>query len=165
FQEHRVVEIKGEEFVTGLVIESLPTGERQEFAVEGVFVEIGLVPNTDFLRGFIALNERGEVVIDRDCQTSVPGVFAAGDVVEGLDKQIVISAGQGARAALSAYRYLIESGRLSARGVSSTTPWAGEREGVELPAQEPDSGGAVIEEELTTPPGESPKDRLIKEGG
>jgi alkyl hydroperoxide reductase subunit F len=115
YQQHKVVEIKGEQFVNGIVIESLQTGEQKELAVEGVFVEIGLVPNTDFLRGFIELNERGEIVVDRGYRTSVPGVFAAGDAVEGLDKQIVISAGQGAQAALSAYRYLVESGRLEER--------------------------------------------------
>jgi len=115
YQEHRVVKIDGDKSVNGIVVESLGTGERRELPVEGVFVEIGLIPNTDFLRGFIALNERGEVVVDRNLQTSVPGVFAAGDVVEGLDKQIVISAGQGAQAALAAYRYLVESGRLGER--------------------------------------------------
>jgi len=115
YQQHKVVEIKGEGFVNGIVIESLQTGEQKELAVEGVFVEIGLVPNTDFLRGFIELNGRGEIVVDRGQRTSVPGVFAAGDAVEGLDKQIVISAGQGAQAALAAYRYLVESGKLEER--------------------------------------------------
>jgi len=127
YQEHKVVKIEGDKFVDGLVIEALKTGERKELAVEGVFVEIGLIPNTDFLRGFVELNERGEIIVDKGYQTSVPGVFAAGDVVEGLDKQIVISAGQGAQAALSAYRYLIESGRL------------GERELVEPPTREAES--------------------------
>ncbi len=115
YQGHRVVEIWGDQFVKGLVIEARQTGERKELAVEGLFVEIGRTPNTDFLRGFIALNEQGEIIVDRDFKTSVPGVFAAGDVIEGLDKQIVISAGQGAQAALSAYRYLLESGKLEER--------------------------------------------------
>lgn len=114
-QQHRVLEIKGERFVKGLVIESSESGQRRELAVEGIFIEIGRVPNTDFLRGFLELNERGEIIFDGACRTSVPGVFAAGDVVAGLDKQIVIAAGQGAQAALSAYRYLIESGRLRER--------------------------------------------------
>jgi len=110
YQQHRVVEIKGKEFVSSIMIESLQSGERKELAVEGVFIEIGTVPNTDFVKGFLELNSRGEIVVDRETfQTSVPGVFAAGDVVEGLDKQIVIAAAQGAQAALSAYRYLIEA--------------------------------------------------------
>jgi len=120
YQEHKVVEIKGDKFANGLVIEALKTGERQELAVEGIFVEIGTVPNTDFLRGFVELNKRGEIIVDKSYQTSVPGVFAAGDVVEGLDKQIVISAGQGAQAALSAYRYLIESGKLVERELAAS---------------------------------------------
>ncbi|MFQ6033254.1 MAG: FAD-dependent oxidoreductase, partial [Candidatus Bipolaricaulia bacterium] len=112
-----------------LVIEALKTGERKELPVEGVFIEIGLIPNTDFLRGFIELNRRGEIVVDRNYQTSVPGVFAAGDVVEGLDKQIVISAGQGAQAALSAYRYLVESGRLGERELAAPPGVEAERGG------------------------------------
>ena len=112
YQEHRVVEIRGDKFVKGIVIESLKTGGREELAVEGVFIEIGNLPNTEFLRGFLELNDRGEIIYDGAYRTSVPGVFAAGDVLAGLDKQIVIAAGQGAQAALSAYRYLVERGRL-----------------------------------------------------
>jgi alkyl hydroperoxide reductase subunit F len=115
YQEHKVVEIKGDRFVKGLVIESSKSGQREELAVEGVFVEIGNVPNTEFLRDFLKLNERGEIVFDGACRTSVSGVFAAGDVVAGLDKQIIIAAGQGAQAALSAYRYLVESRKLKDR--------------------------------------------------
>ncbi|MCR4404760.1 MAG: FAD-dependent oxidoreductase [Candidatus Acetothermia bacterium] len=121
YQEHRVVEIKGDQFVNGLLIERLKSGKREELEVEGVFVEIGNIPNTDFLRGFLKLNERGEIIFDGACRTSVPGVFAAGDVVAGLDKQIVIAAGQGAQAALSAYRYLVESGKLVERGLEESS--------------------------------------------
>jgi alkyl hydroperoxide reductase subunit F len=112
YQEHRVLEIKGDRLVRGLVIESLKSRRQEELAVEGVFIEIGNLPNTEFLRGFLELNERGEIVYDGACRTSVPGVFAAGDVVAGLDKQLILAAGQGAQAALSAYRYLMESGKL-----------------------------------------------------
>lgn len=126
YQQHRVVEIKGREFVSSIVIESLQTGEQEELAVEGVFIEIGTVPNTDFVRDFVELNHRGEIVVDRRTfQTSVPGVFAAGDVVEGLDKQIVIAAAQGAQAALSAYRYLIETGKLEERELTTRAPRGG----------------------------------------
>lgn len=112
YQEHRVLEIKGERLVKGLVIESLKSGKQEELEVEGVFIEIGNLPNTEFLRGFLKLNDRGEIIYDGTCRTSVPGVFAAGDVVAGLDKQLILAAGQGAQAALSAYRYLVEMGRL-----------------------------------------------------
>jgi len=115
YQKHRVVEVKGNKFVTGIVIEDMEKNESRELRVDGMFVEIGLVPNADFLSGFLELNNRGEIVVDEEMRTSVSGVFAAGDVINRVDKQIVISAGQGAKAALSAYRYLVEGGKLEAR--------------------------------------------------
>ncbi len=115
YQQHRVVEVKGDKFVNALVIEDMNSGKKKELRVDGVFIEIGLVPNSDFLNGFLEINNRGEVVVDEEMRTSVPGAFAAGDVINRTDKQIVISAGQGAKAALSAYRYLVEGGKLEAR--------------------------------------------------
>ncbi len=115
YQEHKVLEIRGDRSVSGLVIESLKSERKEELEVEGVFIEIGNIPNTEFLQGFLELNDRGEIIYDGACRTSIPGVFAAGDVVAGLDKQLIIAAGQGAQAALSAYRYLVESGRLERR--------------------------------------------------
>ena len=73
----------------------------------GVFVQIGLVPNTEFLKGTLELSKFGEIVIDAKCHTSLPGVFAAGDVTTVPYKQIVIAAGEGSKAALSAFDYLI----------------------------------------------------------
>jgi len=99
-----IKEIKGEQFVNGLIV-STPTGER-ELAVEGVFVEIGQVVNSDFLKDLVALSPVGEVVIDEHNATSCPGIFAAGDVTTVPFKQTVISAGEGAKAALAAYNYL-----------------------------------------------------------
>lgn len=96
--------IQGEQFVSGLIV-STPTGER-ELAVEGVFVEVGQVVNTQFLQSLVQLNETGEIVIDQNNQTSHPGVFAAGDVTTVPFKQTVISAGEGAKAALAAYNHL-----------------------------------------------------------
>ena len=122
YQQHKVVEVHGDKFVTGLVIEDMTSGERKELRVDGVFIEIGLIPNSDFLKGFVEINSRGEVVTDMQMQTSVPGVFAAGDVIDRSDKQIVISAGQGARAALAAYRYLVEGGKLEGRDVTVPPP-------------------------------------------
>jgi alkyl hydroperoxide reductase subunit F len=72
-----------------------------------VFVQIGLVPNTEFLKGTLELSKFGEIVIDAKCHTSLPGVFAAGDVTTVPYKQIVIAAGEGSKAALSAFDYLI----------------------------------------------------------
>ncbi|HPU16357.1 MAG TPA: FAD-dependent oxidoreductase, partial [Polymorphobacter sp.] len=73
----------------------------------GIFVQIGLVPNTEWLKGVVALSPRGEIEIDARCATSVPGVFAAGDVTTVPYKQIVISMGEGSKAALSAFDHLI----------------------------------------------------------
>jgi len=71
-----------------------------------VFVEIGQVPNTKFVKNLVKLNEWEEIIIDKDNMTNVPGIFAAGDVTDVKEKQIVISAGEGAKAVLSAWNYL-----------------------------------------------------------
>lgn len=77
-----------------------------ELPVEGVFLEIGLTPNSAPLRDLVALNKKGEVIVDKNQATSVAGLFAAGDVTDEIDKQIIIAAGAGAKAALAAERYL-----------------------------------------------------------
>lgn len=99
-----VKEIKGNQFVNAVVVDT-PNGE-QELAVEGVFVEIGQQVFTDFVKELVALNSVGEIVVDNFNQTSRPGIFAAGDVTTVPFKQTVISAGEGAKAALAAYNYL-----------------------------------------------------------
>jgi len=83
------------------------SGEDHRLDVEGIFVQIGLLPNTDWLKGTVELSKMGEIVIDARGQTSVPGVFAAGDCPTVPFKQIVIAAGAGATAALSAFDHLI----------------------------------------------------------
>lgn len=96
-------EIKGDKFVEGLLYEDLKTGETKELKVSGVFVNIGRIPNTSFLKDFVDLNERGEIVIDSKTNTtSRPGIFAAGDVTDVKFKQFVIAAAEGAKAVLSA---------------------------------------------------------------
>lgn len=84
-------------------------GEVKHIELEGVFVQIGLVPNTEWLKGSVALSRYGEIEIDARGQTSIPGVFAAGDVTTVPYKQIVIAAGEGSKAALSAFDYLIRT--------------------------------------------------------
>ncbi|MFL6710460.1 MAG: alkyl hydroperoxide reductase subunit F [Massilia sp.] len=93
--------------VNGISFKDRVSGEAHHVALEGVFVQIGLVPNTEFLKGTVDLSKFGEIVIDSRCQTNVPGVFAAGDVTTVPYKQIVIAAGEGSKAALSAFDYLI----------------------------------------------------------
>jgi alkyl hydroperoxide reductase subunit F len=97
------------EQVTGLVYTDRTTDESHTVELEGVFVQIGLLPNTEWLEGAVELSNRGEVVIDDRGQTSVPGVFAAGDCTTVPYKQIVIAMGAGATAALSAFDHLIRT--------------------------------------------------------
>ncbi|MFH1979011.1 MAG: FAD-dependent oxidoreductase [Patescibacteria group bacterium] len=100
-------EIKGSNFVEGLVYEDLNSGKTKELKVGGVFVNVGRLPNTAFLGGFLNLNDYKEVIIDhKTCTTSVPGVFSAGDVTDVKYKQSIIAAASGVTAALSAHEYL-----------------------------------------------------------
>jgi NADH-dependent peroxiredoxin subunit F len=104
----QTTEITGDgQRVDGLVYKDRATGERQSVVLEGVFVQIGLVPNTEWLKGTVELSRHGEIIVDAKGQTSVPGVFAAGDATTAPFKQIIIAAGDGAKAALGAFDYLI----------------------------------------------------------
>ncbi len=95
--------------VSGLTYEDRKTTDVHHVELEGIFVQIGLMPNTDWLKGTVELSPRGEIEIDDRCQTSVDGVFAAGDVTTVPYKQIIIATGEGAKASLSAFDYLIRS--------------------------------------------------------
>ncbi len=102
-----VKEIKGEKFVEGIVYKNNKTGRTEELKVSGVFVSIGWVPSTDFVKGLLKLNAQKEIIVDPNTNmASVPGIFAAGDVTNVPFKQIIISAGEGAKAALAIYNYL-----------------------------------------------------------
>lgn len=100
-------EITGDRTVNGIEYIDAVTKEKHHVALDGVFIQIGLLPNTEFLEGSVQLNERGEIVTDRNGATDIAGVFAAGDCANSAYKQIVISIGAGATAALSAFDYLI----------------------------------------------------------
>jgi alkyl hydroperoxide reductase subunit F len=106
FLEHEVVEITGDNFAGGIRIKDLKTGQERELPVSGVFIEIGLIPNSELAKGVAALNRLGEIEVDCNNETNVPGLFAAGDVTNVPEKQIVVAAGEGAKAALQAHRYL-----------------------------------------------------------
>jgi alkyl hydroperoxide reductase subunit F len=101
--------ITGDEKVNGLTYKDRATGEEKRVDLEGVFVQIGLVPNTDWLKGTVELSRHGEIIVDARGQTSVPGVFAAGDATTTPFKQIIIAAGDGAKAALGAFDHLIRT--------------------------------------------------------
>ncbi len=105
----RTAEVLGEDYVTGISYEDLNSGEMKELSLDGIFVQIGLVPNTSWIGDAVELNNRGEVVIDRNNNTNVPGIFAAGDVTDQKNKQIIISMGAGANAALNAFDYIIRN--------------------------------------------------------
>lgn len=105
---HEPVEVHGTERAEGLTIKNTQSGETRRLEVEGVFIEIGLFPNTDFALDLVETNERGEIKVDRHGRTGVRGLFAAGDATDGHDKQIIIAAGEGATAALAAFEYLVK---------------------------------------------------------
>jgi alkyl hydroperoxide reductase subunit F len=109
FTNAQTTEITGDQKVNGLVYKDRATGELKKVELEGVFIQIGLVPNTDWLKGTVELSKHGEILVDARGQTSVPGVFAAGDVTTVPFKQIIIAAGDGAKAALGAFDHLIRT--------------------------------------------------------
>jgi alkyl hydroperoxide reductase subunit F len=104
--EHEVLEIKGKNSVEGIKIRDLKSKKEKELEIGGIFVEIGLIPNSELVKELVTLNRLGEIEVDCGNQTGVPGFFAAGDVTSVPDKQIVVAAGEGAKAALQAHRYL-----------------------------------------------------------
>ncbi len=104
---HEILEIVGDDMVTGLKIRDMDTDTEKNIEVEGIFVEIGLIPNSQPVDDLVETNDAGEIVVDCRSQTNVDGIFAAGDVTTVPEKQIIIAAGEGAKAALGAYSYLI----------------------------------------------------------
>jgi len=100
-------EIKGKKLVESLIYQDLETKRQRTLKVEGVFVQIGSLPATGFVKGLVSFNKRDEIKINpRTNETKTPGVFAAGDVTDIPVKQIIVAAAEGAKAALSAYQYL-----------------------------------------------------------
>ena len=106
FTEYQTEKIEGQDFANGMLVRDLKSSEGKRLEVTGVFIEIGLVPNSAAVRGLIELNKWGEVPISCACETTVPGLYAAGDVTDVPEKQIIVAAGEGAKAALQAHRYL-----------------------------------------------------------
>ncbi len=106
YTEYQTEKIEGQNLVEGMVIKDPKTGEKKRLDVSGVFIEIGLVPDSKPVSGLIKLNKWGEVPVSCSGETEVPGLYAAGDVTDVPEKQIVVAAGEGAKAALQAHRYL-----------------------------------------------------------
>ena len=109
---HQIVKIEGKDRVTGVVVRNRESEKEEKLKTDGVFVEIGLLPNSQSVKNLVELNDQGEVIVDCSSQTSVQGLYAAGDVTTVPHKQIVIAAGEGAKAALSAYNYLVNKSLL-----------------------------------------------------
>ena len=105
----QTTEITGDQTVAGLIYKNRADETVHTVALEGVFVQIGLIPNTDWLKGVLELSRHGEIIVDNSGRTSLPGVFAAGDATTVPYKQIIIAAGDGAKAALGAFDHLIRS--------------------------------------------------------
>ena len=101
YQKHRVIEVIGTDRVEGITIQNANTGEKKTLDVRGVFVEIGLTPNSASVKGVVKLNANNEIEVNCSCETSVPGLFAAGDVASTPEKQIIVAAGEGAKASIT----------------------------------------------------------------
>jgi alkyl hydroperoxide reductase subunit F len=103
---YSVLEIKGDGFAKGVVVKS-PDGQEAELEAEGVFVELALIPNSQMVAHLVALDAQGRIKVDCFSRTSMPGIFAAGDVTNTYAEQVLVAVGDGAKAALSAYDYLL----------------------------------------------------------
>ncbi|MBN2546890.1 MAG: FAD-dependent oxidoreductase [Spirochaetes bacterium] len=104
-----IKKINGDSKVKTCDIINKKTNDQKIIEIDGIFVEIGLIPNTGFVKGLLELNEYNEIRIDSMCRTNIDGIFAAGDVSSVKYKQIIIAAGEGSKAALSCYEYLLKN--------------------------------------------------------
>ena len=102
---YRVQEVKGDQYARSVVVAK--DGKREELAVDGIFIEQELIPNSDLVAHLVDLDEKGRIKVDFRNRTSYPGIFAAGDVTNTYGEQVLIAIGEGAKAALSAYEYLL----------------------------------------------------------
>jgi len=101
-----IVEVQGDEYARKLILKDA-SGKLNEYTADGMFVEKALTPNTAMVKDLIKLDDQGRIIVDCGCNTNVPGIFAAGDVTNIYAEQVLIAVGEGAKAALSAYEYLL----------------------------------------------------------
>ncbi len=104
---HEVIEVKGDEYARAVTLKD-PNGGNQELQADAIFVEMSLVPNSQMVAGLVEMDQEGRIEVDCGCRTNVPGIFAAGDVASGFAEQVLVAVGEGAKAALSAYEYLLQ---------------------------------------------------------
>ena len=105
-QDYRVVEVQGNSYAERLMVKA-PDGHQAEIAADAMFIEMGLVPTSQMVQDLVELDEKGHIKIDCLSRTSVQGIFAAGDVTDIYAEQVLVAVGEGAKAALSAYDYLL----------------------------------------------------------
>ncbi|HUI89895.1 MAG TPA: FAD-dependent oxidoreductase [Anaerolineales bacterium] len=103
---YEVLEVKGDQYARALRLKD-PSGKTVEYEADAMFVEKALTPNSNMVKGLVKLDEHGRIIVDGINRTNIPGVFAAGDVTNSFSEQALISVGEGAKAALSAYEYLL----------------------------------------------------------
>jgi len=102
----KVVEIKGDQYARAAVVQD-PSGKKKDIDAEGIFIEMALVANTKMVADLVKLDDQGRIIVDCGNRTNVPGLFAAGDVTNTYAEQVLVAVGEGAKAALSAYEYLL----------------------------------------------------------
>ena len=103
---HQVVEVKGDDYAKSVIIKD-KAGKTSELQADGTFVEMALVPNSQIVADFVALDEQKRIIIEQNNHTNIPGILAAGDVTNTYAEQVLVAVGEGAKAALSAYEYLL----------------------------------------------------------
>ena len=101
-----VVEVQGDEYARKLILKD-KAGKLNEYHADGMFVEKALTPNTNMVKELVLLDKQGRIIVDNGCRTNIPGLFAAGDVTNSYAEQVLVAVGEGAKAALSAYEYLL----------------------------------------------------------
>jgi alkyl hydroperoxide reductase subunit F len=105
-ESYRVIQVKGDQFARSMVLND-PTGEVTEISTEGIFVEKALTPNSKMVASLVNMDPQGRIKVDYANRTNIPGIYAAGDVTTSYAEQVLIAVGEGAKAALSAYEYLL----------------------------------------------------------
>ncbi|NOZ48101.1 MAG: FAD-dependent oxidoreductase [Chlorobi bacterium] len=108
YEGYNITEIYGEDSVEGVIIQSEDTMATTKLPCKGVFIQVGFLPNTEYCKDLVNLNRAGEIIINPDCSTNKPGIFACGDVTNAFGKRIIIASGEGAKAVLSAKKYLLD---------------------------------------------------------
>jgi alkyl hydroperoxide reductase subunit F len=107
YEGYKIIEFSGVKSLSAVTVRKIAEEETSSISVKGVFIAVGLKPNSSLVTHLVKLNEKGEIIINPDCSTSYPGIFSAGDITDAFGKRIVIASGEGAKAALAARQYIL----------------------------------------------------------